>query len=92
MTDYLDNNNKKLEKGFYQYRPQDISQEGQVWYFSGEYDSPSGKPIMKNERDKVYFNENLTSKLRKMCKEEVESKINFLKNKTSWMEKKLKEE
>jgi hypothetical protein len=95
MTDYLDNNNNKLEKGFYEILSIGIG-KGLI-YFTGEY-SNNGLPIFEKgnaigdkENFKKEFDHFLTKRLLKLSKEEIRKEWNQLKNKTSWIEEKLKE-
>jgi hypothetical protein len=95
MTDYFDNNNNKLEKGFYEVLSMGLG-KGLI-YFTGEYSSDGlpifekGNAIGDKNNFKREFDHFLTKRLLKLEKEEVNKQLNELKNKTSWIEEKLRE-
>ncbi|MDP2672401.1 MAG: hypothetical protein Q8O84_01150 [Nanoarchaeota archaeon] len=86
MVEYLDKNNKKIEKGFYK-----IEDVKELFYFTGNYDEKE-LPIFDSEDDATTFlPAYLTKRLNKVDKRKIEDIIKESKNKINWLEKLLEE-
>jgi hypothetical protein len=75
MTEYLDSNGKKLEKGFYKYNNSDI-----LFYFTGNYNE-NGVGIFERETSPnvpFLLGAPAFSNLNRIEKEKIKEKINWL--------------
>lgn len=90
MIEYLDKDDKKLEKGFYIFQ-----EKGDLFYFTGKYDEKEGFPLFEREQDKgeekglPVFS---VRRLYKIAKQEAREKLQELKKKTNWLERRVEEE
>jgi len=87
MVEYLDNTDKKIEKGFYK-----IFDSDNLLYFTGKYDG-SGFAIFEKENmigEPRFFDSHLVNRLIKVDKKDVKTKLKNLKDITNWLEEKLK--
>lgn len=90
MVEYLDMDNKKLEKGFYSYTGTE-----DLVYFTGEYNEESKFPIFEKEKDEGDKGELpifVVRRLYKIAKEETRERLSKLKKTTQWLEKRVEEE
>ena len=94
MANYVDNNGKKIEKGFYR-----ENHFGNLIYFTGNYDKETKFPVFEKENEignTKLFPLHVVRGLYKLNKKEIEEKLNALKlndkkETYSWLEEKLKE-
>jgi hypothetical protein len=94
MANYIDNNGKKIEKGFYR-----ENHSGNLVYFTGKYDKETKFPVFEKENEignQKFFPLHVVRGLCKLNNKEIEEKLNNLKlndkkEEASWLEKKLKE-
>ncbi|MCX5703462.1 MAG: hypothetical protein NT066_03105 [Candidatus Omnitrophica bacterium] len=85
MDEYLDAEGNKIEMTIY------IGCSGNVFYFTGKYDSRN-MPLFENIRGGTTdFNAETIKNFHKLTKKEVKKRINELKSNANWLEEKLKE-
>ena len=90
MIEYLDKEDKKLEKIFYGYDETD-----ELFYFTGKYNKETGLPIFEKENELGHEKELpifVVKRLYRIAKEEAREKLRELKIKTRWLEKRIEEE
>jgi hypothetical protein len=84
MTDYFDNNNNKLEKGFYK-----ASNVDELLYFTGKYDSKELPMFDRWDGSSTSLYHSLTRQLSKQNIKKVEDIAKKSKQYSAWLEKKL---
>jgi hypothetical protein len=85
MKKSLDSEGKELKKGFYMF-----IKMNKIAYFTGEFDSSNGDPIIKMEENK-FLPPCFIDELYRIEKKEVEELVNNLRKRANWLEKGLKD-